>query len=143
MAENPNKWYQSGDQAYIIVASAMVLVMIPALGFLYSGLARRTSALSLMWACMGAGSVLTFQWYLWGSSLAFSSHSTNGYIDDLYHFGLMHTLGNLSPGSPLIPELLFAFHQVRSSSTDWLFRSADFPDAIRPSDSSNHRRCCR
>src|SRR4051812_25718513 len=44
--ENLNKWFQSGDQSYIIVASAMVLVMIPGLGFLYSGLARRKSALS-------------------------------------------------------------------------------------------------
>src|SRR5271155_1524882 len=39
--ENLNKWFQSGDQAYIIVASAMVLVMVPGLGSLYSGLARR------------------------------------------------------------------------------------------------------
>ena len=47
--ENLNQWYSTGDQAYIIVASAMVLVMIPGLGFLYSGLARRKSALTMLW----------------------------------------------------------------------------------------------
>jgi Amt family ammonium transporter len=91
----------------------MVLLMIPGLGFLYSGLARRKSALSMIWACMGSFSVIVFQWYFWGYSLAFSQTATNGFIGDLRHFGLMKTLGAPSPGSPLIPELLFSFYQVR------------------------------
>lgn len=110
--ENLNQWYAAGDQAYIIVASAMVVVMIPGLGFLYSGLARRKSALSMIWACMGSFSVITFQWYFWGYSLAFSAQGTSGFIGDLKHFGLMNTLGAPSPGSPLIPELLYSFYQV-------------------------------
>jgi ammonium transporter, Amt family len=107
-----NQWFQSGDQAYIIVASAMVLIMVPGLGFLYSGLARRKSALSLIWACMASLSVITFQWYFWGYSLAFSQYGTSGFIGDLQKFGLMKTLGAPSPGSPLIPDLLYAFYQV-------------------------------
>jgi Amt family ammonium transporter len=111
--ENLNQWYQSGDQAYIIVASAMVLVMVPGLGFLYSGLARRKSALSLIWACMASSSVITFQWYFWGYSLALSQYGTSGFIGDLSKFGLMKTLGAPSPGSPLIPDLLYAFYQMQ------------------------------
>lgn len=113
LTENVNKWFQSGDQAFIIVASAMVLVMVPGLGFLYSGLARRKSALSMIWACMGSMSVITFQWYFWGYSLAFSASATNGFIGDLKHFGLMNTLAAPSPGSPLIPDLLYAFYQMQ------------------------------
>jgi ammonium transporter, Amt family len=109
---NLNQWYQSGDQAFIIVASCMVLLMIPGLGFLYSGLARRKSALSMIWACMGSFSVIVFQWYFWGYSLAFSNTGTSGFIGDLAHFGLMNTLGEPSPGSPLLPELLYSFYQV-------------------------------
>src|SRR5690349_11895131 len=86
--------------------------MIPGLGFLYSGLARRKSALSLMWACMMAGSVITFQWYFWGFSLTFSASGTSGFIGDLKHFGLMNVLAAPSVGSPLIPNLLYAFYQV-------------------------------
>ncbi|KAI9834933.1 MAG: hypothetical protein M1819_002656 [Sarea resinae] len=115
--QNLNQWYQSGDQAYIIVASAMVLVMIPGLGFLYSGLARRKSALSMIWACMGSFSIITFQWYFWGYSLAFSDTATNGFIGDLTHFGLLHTLAVPSPGSPLIPELLYSFYQMQFCAT--------------------------
>jgi Amt family ammonium transporter len=61
---------------------------------------------------MASASVITFQWYFWGYSLAFSSLATNGFIGDLKKLGLMKTLGAPSPGSPLIPELLYAFYQV-------------------------------
>lgn len=120
--ENLNQWFQAGDQAYIIVASAMVLIMVPGLGFLYSGLARRKSALSMIWACMASCSIITFQWYLWGYSLAFSQYATNGFIGDLRKFGLMNTLAEPSPGSPLIPDLLYAFYQVRLA---WRAAGAD------------------
>ncbi|KAK3336162.1 ammonium transporter AmtB-like domain-containing protein [Cercophora scortea] len=111
--ENLNQWYQSGDQAFIIVASCMVLIMIPGIAFLYSGLARRKSALSLIWVCMMSFSVIVFQWYFWGYSLAFSSTAKNGFIGDLHHFGLRNTLAAPSPGSPLIPELLYSFYQMQ------------------------------
>jgi Amt family ammonium transporter len=62
---------------------------------------------------MGSFSVITFQWYFWGYSLAFSNSGFSGFIGDLTHFGLQNTLGAPSPGSPLIPELLYAFYQVR------------------------------
>ncbi|KAK3328850.1 ammonium transporter AmtB-like domain-containing protein [Apodospora peruviana] len=91
----------------------MVLIMIPGIAFLYSGLARRKSALSLIWVCMMSFSVVIFQWYFWGYSLALSSTATNGFIGDLHHFGLRNTLGAPSPGSPLVPELLYSFYQMQ------------------------------
>jgi len=115
--ENVNQWFAPGDQAYILVASAMVLLMPAGLGFLYSGLARRKSALSMIWACMASFSVITFQWYFWGYSLGFSSSATNGFIGNLDHFGLLNTLAVPSPGSPLIPELLYAFYQMMFCAT--------------------------
>ncbi|KAM3079853.1 low affinity high capacity ammonium permease [Clarireedia jacksonii] len=109
---NLNQWYQSGDSAFIIICSCMVLLMVPGIGFLYSGLARRKSALSMIFGCMASFSVTTFQWYLWGYSLAFSSSGTSGFIGDLKHFGLMNTLAVPSVGSPLLPELLYSFYQM-------------------------------
>ncbi|KAK5663652.1 hypothetical protein OQA88_4083 [Cercophora sp. LCS_1] len=111
--ENLNQWYQSGDQAYIIISSAMVLLMVPGIAFLYSGLARRKSALSLIWTVMMSFSVIVFQWYFWGYSLALSSTATNGFIGNLDHFGLRNVLGAPSPGSPLIPELVYSFYQMQ------------------------------
>lgn len=109
---NLNQWYNTGDQAYIIISAAMVLLMVPGLGFLYSGLARRKSALSLIWACLCSCAVVTFQWYFWGYSLAFSQSAENGFIGNLERFALRGVLGAPSPGSALIPELLYSFYQL-------------------------------
>ena len=116
----------------------MVMVMIPGLAFLYSGLARRKSALSMIWACMASMSVVTFQWYFWGFSLAFSPTATNGYIGNLHSFGLMKTLANPSPGSALIPDLLYAFYQVLHPFVLVHVVKTDDLDAILCS----HRRYC-
>jgi len=84
----------------------------PLLAFLYSGLARRKSALSLVWAVAASNAVVIFQWFFWGYSLAFSPTATNGYIGDLRSFALRKVLSDPSPGSPLIPELLYSFYQM-------------------------------
>jgi Amt family ammonium transporter len=104
--------FNLGDVSFIIVAGAMVFLMVPGLAFLYGGLARRKSALSLMWTVFAGNAVVIFQWYFWGYSLAFSPSATNGFIGNLKHFGLMNTLGEPSPGSPLIPSLLYSFFQM-------------------------------
>jgi Amt family ammonium transporter len=90
----------------------MVSFMVPGLAFLYSGLSRRKSALSLIWAVAASNAVVIFQWYFWGYSLAFSSTATNGYIGNLRNFGLMKVEADPSPGSPLIPEILYSFFQM-------------------------------
>jgi Amt family ammonium transporter len=120
---NLNQWYDPGDTAFIIVASCMVLLMVPGLGFLYSGLARRKSALSMIWACMASFSIIVFQWYFWGYSLAFSPTATNGFIGNLGAFGLKGVLGAPSPGSPLVPELLYSFYQVGDTNTSQISSS--------------------
>lgn len=110
--ENLNQWYQSGDQAFIILSSCLVLLMVPGIAFLYSGLARRKSALSMLWVVMMSFSVIVFQWYFWGYSLAFGQTSNNAFIGDLKHFGLRNVWATPSVGSPLIPALLYSFYQM-------------------------------
>ncbi|ANB11033.1 ammonium permease MEP3 [Sugiyamaella lignohabitans] len=99
--------FDTGDVGYLMVSTCMVFIMIPGLGFLYSGLARRKSALSMIWFTLSAGCVGIFQWYFWGYSLTFSPTATNGYIGNLYQFGMRHVLG----GDATYPELLFAGYQ--------------------------------
>ncbi|OTB08797.1 hypothetical protein M426DRAFT_18867 [Hypoxylon sp. CI-4A] len=105
-----NIWYESGDVAWMITATALVLLMIPGVGFFYSGLARRKSALSLIWLSVMATAVTTFQWFFWGYSLTFS-HAASSYIGDLSNFGFKDVLAQPSVGSSRIPDLLFAVYQ--------------------------------
>lgn len=111
-AVNDLKQYDHGDLSFIIIAGAMVSFMIPGLAFLYSGLSRRKSALSLIWAVSASNAVVIFQWYFWGYSLGFSTTATNGFIGNLRNFGLMKVLAEPSPGSPLVPDILYAFFQM-------------------------------
>ncbi len=110
LTENLNQYYESGDIAWMITATAFVLLMIPGVGFFYSGLARRKSALSLIWLSMMSVGVVSFQWFFWGYSLTFS-HTATSYIGDLSNFGFRNVLAQPSVGSPKIPDLLFAVYQ--------------------------------
>lgn len=68
--------------------------------------------MSLIWVVSASNAVVIFQWFLWGYSLAFSSSATNGYIGNLQHVVLLRVLDEPSPGSPLIPELVYSFFQM-------------------------------
>jgi Amt family ammonium transporter len=78
--------------------------------FFYSGLARRKSALSLLWLSVMGTAVVSFQWFFWGYSLAFS-HKAGRFMGALDNFGLMGVLAQPSVASPLIPDLLFCVYQ--------------------------------
>lgn len=93
-----------------MTCAALVLLMIPGVGFFYSGLARRKSALSLIMLAMLSIAVVDFQWFFWGYSLTFS-HTGSSFIGDLSNFGLMKTLAQPSVGSTKIPDLLFCLYQ--------------------------------
>ncbi|KAJ5902142.1 Ammonium transporter 1 [Penicillium taxi] len=110
LTEDLNIWYNAGDIAWVITSSALVLLMIPGVGFFYSGLARRKSALSLIWLSIMSCGVVTFQWFFWGYSLAFS-HSGGKYIGDLANFGMKGVLAQPSVGSSKVPDILFSIFQ--------------------------------
>lgn len=78
--------------------------------FFYSGLARRKSALSLIWLSIMATGVVHFQWFFWGFSLTFS-HTAGPFIGDLSNFGFRNVLAYPSVGSSRIPDLMFAVYQ--------------------------------
>jgi Amt family ammonium transporter len=79
--------------------------------FFYSGLARRKSALSLIWLSMIGVGVVTFEWFLWGYSLTFS-HTAGPFIGNMANVGFRNVLGAPSVGSSKIPDLLFAIYQM-------------------------------
>ncbi|KAJ1328885.1 Ammonium transporter [Microdochium nivale] len=103
-------FYQSGNLAWIMICSALVLLMIPGVGLFYSGLARRKSALSLIMLSLLSIAIVDFQWFFWGYSLTFS-HTGSVFIGDLSNFGLMKTLAQPSVGSTAIPDLMFCLYQ--------------------------------
>jgi Amt family ammonium transporter len=64
----------------------------------------------LIWLSIMATAVVSFQWFFWGYSLAFS-HSAGKFLGDLENIGFRNTLAAPSVGSAKIPDLLFAVYQ--------------------------------
>jgi len=103
--------YNPGDIAWVLASTALVWIMIPGLGFFYSGLLRRKNALSMIYLSMMTIAVVSFQWFFWGFSLAFSD-TGNVFIGDLKYFCLKGVLGAPSMGSVRIPSIVFSVYQL-------------------------------
>ncbi len=94
----------TGDTAWMLVATALVLLMTPALGLFYAGLVRSKNTLNTFMMSIGALGVVTVSWAVIGYSLAFS-HG-NGFIGGLGYVGL-HGVTFLPRAGTTIPQLLF------------------------------------
>ena len=66
----------------------LVYLIVPGIGLFYGGMARRKSALAMVFQSFTVLAVVTFQWMFWGFSLAFSREVKGGFIGDLSYFGL-------------------------------------------------------
>ena len=95
------------DTVWMLVSTALVLLMTPALAFFYGGLVRAKNALNTMMMSVGSLGVVGLIWALVAYSLAFSAGS--GGIGGLEYLGLRN-VGLDAKGS--IPHLLFMAYQA-------------------------------
>jgi ammonium transporter, Amt family len=98
----------TGDTAWMLMATALVLFMTPGLAFFYGGLTRGKNAVNTIMLSFSAMAVVSVVWVLWGYSLAFSGG--NWFIGDLALFGLKDIPIDELSGS--IPTLLFVIFQM-------------------------------
>ena len=109
------KWKMaSGDVSWLMTATALVMLMTPALGFFYGGLVRKKNLVSTIVQCLIIFAVVSIIWAIIGYSLVFGT-STYGIIGDLSMVGLnnigVHTVNQVL--APDIPELLFFAFQLK------------------------------
>ena len=97
----------SGDMAWMLTASALVLLMTPGLGFFYGGLVRAKNVVSTVMYSFIAMAVCSIVWVLWGYSLAFDAG--NGFIGGLTYVGLSNIPVDELSGT--ITTLLFVMFQ--------------------------------
>ncbi|MFI6212619.1 ammonium transporter [Nocardia brasiliensis] len=96
--------------AWLLVSTALVLLMTPALALFYGGMVRSTGVLNMLMMNFIAIPLVTVAWLLLGYSMAFSDDAGGGLIGNLDHFGM----ANIDPGTVrgAVPELLFATFQL-------------------------------
>jgi Amt family ammonium transporter len=102
----------SGDTAWVLVATALVLLMVPALAFFYGGMVRKKNILSTLNLSFTMMALLSIQWVLFGYSIVFGPDH-GGLIGSLKYIGFSG-VGQIP--NPLyaatIPHLAFALFQM-------------------------------
>ena len=98
----------TGDTAWMLTASALVLLMTPGLAFFYGGLVRMRNVVSTIMYCFMAIAVVSVVWVLWGYSLAFGEGGA--FIGDLSLLGL--TGLDVASAEAEDGQLLFALFQM-------------------------------
>jgi len=73
----------TGDTSWLLISTALVMLMTPALGFFYGGLVGKKNVLSTLTHSFFILCLISVQWVLWGYSLAFSPDSGAGLIGGL------------------------------------------------------------
>ena len=102
----------TGDTAWVLISSALVLMMVPALGFFYGGMVRKKNILSTLNLNFIIIGVVSIQWVLFGYSLAFGSDFL-GIIGGLDFFSLAGV--GSAPNADYaatIPHMAFAAFQM-------------------------------
>src|SRR6201996_1976725 len=127
-----NSQINSGDTAWLLVSTALVLIMTPGLAFFYGGMVSKKNVLSTMmqsFVCMG---VITVIWVIFGFSLAFGD-SIGGFIGDPRTFFMMKgMLGNATwKLAPTIPLVLFAMFQLKFAVITPALITGAFAERIR------------
>src|SRR5262245_54616204 len=96
----------AADVAWMMIATALVLLMTPALGFFYGGLVRGKNALNTLMMSVAATGFVGLAWALVGYSLAFAPGSA---LVGGFSQGLLRGVGLEAQGT--IPHLLFMAYQ--------------------------------
>jgi Amt family ammonium transporter len=120
-----------GDIAWVATATALVMVMTPALGFFYAGLVRAKNLVSTLVQCLIIFATVSLVWVLWGYSLAFGP-SIGGIIGNLSHFAL-NGVGLEPDGiyTKTIPILLFFAFQLKFAAITPALIIGAFAERIR------------
>ena len=114
----------TGDTAWMLASSALVLFMTPGLAFFYGGLVRSRNVLNTMMMSLVAMGLIGVTWCLWGYSLAFDVTITKenpfgrgiealiGGVDWFFLNGVSGTQPDPIGYAPTIPHQLFMVYQM-------------------------------
>jgi Amt family ammonium transporter len=116
-AAAPKDPLNSGDTAWMITSSALVLMMtIPGLGLFYGGMVRKKNVLATLAQSFAATGLITVLWMVIGYSIAFTPNPDAGMNNWIGGFGMLFlskmSLNSVNPLAGTIPESVYMFFQM-------------------------------
>lgn len=106
--------FNTGDIAWMLMSTALVLIMTPGLAFFYGGMVNKKNVISTMLQSIICMVIVTIMWGIFGFSLAFGN-DVHGFIGNPgTYFMMKGMMGNATwKLAPSIPLLLFAMYQLK------------------------------
>jgi Amt family ammonium transporter len=104
----------SGDTAFILISSALVLLMTPGLAFFYGGMVRTKSVLNMMMMSMVTIGIVSILWVIFGFELAFGYKGESAWYGNFSLSGLGGVVNDFTNNGGVypIPVLVFAAFQL-------------------------------
>ncbi|RYY95925.1 MAG: ammonium transporter, partial [Chitinophagaceae bacterium] len=128
----PSAAISAADTAWMLTASALVLIMTPGLAFFYGGMVNKKNVLSTMLQSFICMVVITLLWTIVGYSLAFGD-SLGGVIGDPRSYFMMRNIFSAAPSrlAPTIPLVLFMIFQLKFAIVTPALITGAFAERIR------------
>ena len=115
----------SGDTAWVLASSALVLVMIPGLAFFYGGMLRTKSVLNMLMMVMGALLIVGVLWVAYGYSMSFGDNAGDaGLIGQPGEYAFLNGLMAVDPKATLPVMAFVAFQAMFACITVGLIAGA-------------------
>jgi len=104
----------SGDTAWMLASTALVLLMTPGLAFFYGGMVRTKSVLNMMMMSMITIGIVSILWVIYGFEIAFGYSSDSPWYGGIGRSGLGGAVNELTNNGGIypIPLLVFAAFQL-------------------------------
>ena len=120
----------SGDTAWLLASTALVMLMTPGVGFFYGGMVRRKNIISMIALSFIAFALVSILWVLWGYSLAFGS-DIRGFIGGLSALGLAGVGMGPGPYSATVPGLAYMVFQLVFATVTLAILTSVFAERVK------------
>ncbi|PKM76386.1 MAG: ammonia channel protein [Firmicutes bacterium HGW-Firmicutes-15] len=121
----------SGDTSFMIICTALVMIMTPGLALFYGGMVRRKNVLSIMLQCFAAMALVSVQWVLIGYTLGFGA-DINGLVGNFQWLGLSGVGGAPNVDyAGTIPHQVFVLYQLMFAIITVALISGAFAERLR------------
>lgn len=128
-----NNQVDTGDTTWVLIATILVMGMLPALAFFEAGLLRSKNTLSLITQIIGGFITLTMMWDLFGYSFTFSTDSWGGFIGNpITHIGFRNVpYDDCSPHADKIPAACYAMFMMMFAAITPLLMTGSFAERVK------------
>jgi Amt family ammonium transporter len=118
----------TGTTAWLLTATALVMLMTPGVGFFYGGLVRRKNFISMVALSFIVFALVSIQWVLFGYSLSFGG-DIGGFIGNLQYAGLSGI--GMEAGDAGYPPLMFVAFQLVFAAIAMAIVTSGFAERVK------------